>query len=561
MSVGTIANARIAELLRQYADLSEIKGENAFRINAYRRAAEAIEHLPEPAAERAMAGTLTEVEGIGAGLAAAIDEIVRAGHYTPLDEILDEMPSTLLTLLGLPGVGPKTVGRLYHEAGITNLAQLEEAARNARLRSVKGFGARQEARILEGIAFLNRRSNRFSIGMALPLATRLAEELRMHLAGRVEIAGSVRRGCETVGNIDLLAEAERFDSVAQSLDALPSVVSVEQSASDQLRAESHAGIGLRVVVARPERFGSALLQWTGNRGHVDALMARAGGELPSADDEAVLYEALGLPWIDPALREGRGEIAATETGALPELIEVADLRGDLHLHSTWSDGHASIEELATAARSRGYEYLSISDHSGGLAIARGLDIERLRAQRREIERVNELIPEVRLLRAAEVEVHRDGSLDFPDEVLAELDLVVASLHSGLRQPKPDLMRRILGVLRNPHVDIVAHPTGRIIDRRPGADYDWDEVFEVARETGTVIEINGDPARLDLNEEHARLAAEAGVTLSIDSDAHQLAGLDNVDYGVLVARRAWVRRRSVINTRSLDELFAWLDRGA
>lgn len=556
----TITNARIAELLRQYADLSEIKGENVFRINAYRRAAEAIAHLPEPAADRAAAGTLTEVEGIGAGLAAAIDEIVRTGHYTPLDEILDEMPSTLLTLLGLPGIGPKTVGRLYHEVGITNLAQLQEAARNGRLRSLKGFGAKQEARILEGIAFLNRRSNRFSIGMALPLATRLADELHARLARRVEIAGSVRRGCETVGNIELVVEAENLGAVAQVLGALPSVVSVEQATPEQLRAELHAGVGLRVVVARSERFGTALIQWTGSRSHVDALGERAGGELPDVDNEAALYEALRIPWIAPALREDRGEIAAAERGELPRLIEVADLRGDLHLHSTWSDGHATVEELALAARSRGYQYLSISDHSGGLAIARGLDVERLRAQRREIERINELVPEVRLLCAAEVEVHRDGSLDFPDEVLAELDLVVASLHSGLRQPKPELMRRILGVLRNPHVDIVAHPTGRIIDRRPGADYDWDEVFQVARETGTVIEINGDPARLDLSDEHARLAAESGVTLSIDSDAHQLAGLDNVDYGVLVARRAWIGPQSVINTRSLDELLAWLDRG-
>lgn len=552
-------NRDIAEQLRQFADLLEIKGEQGFRVNAYRRGADAIDQLGEPAERRVAEGTLTEVEGIGPGLAAAVREMVETGRYGAMEELLGEIPSTLLTLLGIPGVGPKTVGRLYREMGITNLVQLEGAARSGLLRQLRGFGPRQESRILEGIAFLNRRTNRLSIGAARPLANDLARGLRDLLGVSVEVAGSTRRCCETVGNIDIVAAVDDAESMRSALGRLPLVAEVEQVDPAFVVASLQNGASLRVVAASPDHFGTELVRWTGSSAHVAELVSAAGGALPETANEQDVYTALGLSWIAPELREARGEIAAAGAGTLPDLITVDDLRGDLHLHSEWSDGRATILELAQAARQRGYQYLSVSDHSGGLRVARGLDVERLRAQRREIDRVNELVPEVRLLHASEVEVHRDGSLDFPDEVLAELDLVVASLHSGLRQPREDLMNRITSVLRNPHVDIVAHPTGRIIERRPGADYDWDEVFRVARETGTAIEINGDPARLDLNDEHARMAVESGVLLAIDSDAHDLASLDLVRYGIGVARRAWVPAASVINTRSLPDLLAWLGR--
>lgn len=552
-------NRQIAEQLRQFADLLEIKGENAFRINAFRRAADTIDHLPESAAELARSRGLTAVQGIGAGIAAAVAEIVASGRYSATEELLGEVPSTLLTLLGIPGVGPKTVGRLYRELGITNLVQLESAARTAQLRQLKGFGARQEAKIQEGIAFLNRRTNRLSIGTALPLAERLADALSAQLGQPVRIAGSVRRGCETVGNLDLLAAVGEIGPIASALRAVPSVNEVEETDQAFVVGALENGASARVVAASPEWFGTEWIRWTGSRAHVAELVTLAGGDLPAAATEEAAYTAVGLAWIPPELREARGELGAAREGRLPTLVTLPDLKGDLHLHSRWSDGRASIRELAEAARARGYQYLSISDHSGGLRIAGGLDVERLRQQRREIDAVNEQVPEVRLLRSAEVEVHRDGTLDYPDDVLAELDIVVGSLHAGLRQPREDLMKRVTAVLRNPHVDMVAHPSGRIIERRQGADYDWDELFHVARETGTVLEINADPARLDMNDEHARAAAEAGVLVAIDSDAHDLASLDLVRFGIAVARRAWIGPDSIINTRPLPDLLAWLSR--
>jgi len=554
-----VDNREVAEQLRQFADLLEIKGENAFRVNAYRRAADAVEREPEPLEAIIAREELTAIEGIGPGLAAAITEIVQTGRYSATEELLDEVPGTLLTLLGIPGVGPKTVGRLYRELGITTLVQLEAAARAGQVRQLKGFGPRAEARILEGIAFLHRRTNRLSIGTADPVARRLVEHLRRELGVPVEIAGSVRRQCETVGNIDLLAAVESPAAIAPALESAPRVTQIEEVNDAFVVAALEIGSSVRVVAAAPAVFGTELVRWTGSRAHVAELVRVAGGTLPHVAEEAEVYAALGLPWIAPELREARGEIAAAQAGRLPRLIEVSDLRGDLHLHSEWSDGRATILQLAEAARDRGYEYLCIADHSGGLRVARGLDVDRLREQWHEIERVNELVPEVRLLRASEVEVRRDGSLDFPDEILAEFDLVVASLHSGLRQPREELMKRILGVLRNPHVDIVAHPTGRIIERRPGAEYDWEEVFRVARETGTAIEINADPARLDMNDEHARMAQEAGVLIAIDSDAHDIPSLDHIRYGVSVARRAWIGPESVVNTRPLPDLLAWLNR--
>ncbi len=554
-----MTNQQLAGVLRQFADLLAIKGENPFRINAYQRAAEVIDHLPEPVTELVETGTLTEIPGIGAGISAALEELVETSHYGALDQLSSELPATLLTLLDIPGVGPKTIGRLYRELGITNLSELESAALGGRIRQLKGMGKRSEERILEGIAFLNQRTHRYSIGLALPAAERLVSALRSNLNTRVEIAGSVRRMAETVGNVDLIAMADDPSQLREQLSRVDLITEIEGGDQPVINAFLESGIQVRVVTAPFERFGTEWINWTGSRTHVDRLRELAGGALPARPDEAAVYQALGLQWIPPELREDRGEIEAARRGDLPDLITLADIKGDFQVHSEWSDGRSTIRQLALAARDRGYHYLAISDHSVGLPIAGGLSIERLREQWRVIDQVNAEVPEVRVLYASEVEVHADGSLDFPDEILAELDIVIASLHSGLRQPKAELTQRLLRALRNPHVDIIAHPTGRIIDRRPGAEYDWDAVFQVARETGTALEIDGDPARLDLNEEHARMAAEAGVRIAIDSDAHNLSALSAERYGVGIARRAWITPRSVINTLPLPELFTWLQR--
>ncbi|HET9014152.1 MAG TPA: helix-hairpin-helix domain-containing protein, partial [Thermomicrobiaceae bacterium] len=365
-------NYDVAEQLRQFADLLEIKGESNFRVTAYRRGAEIIGHLPEPVAELVAEGRLTDVEGIGSGLAAAVRELVETGRYSAMEEVLGEVPSTLLTLLGIPGVGPKSVGRFYREMGITNLPQLEVAARAGQLRTLKGFGPKQEARILEGIAFLNRRTNRLSIGTALPVAERIAAALAERLGARVEVVGSVRRCCETVGNVDLLAAVPDTGAIASALGDAPFVTDVELADPAFVVAALQVGATLRVVAGDPAHFGTELVRWTGNRDHVARLAELAGGDLPSMATEEEVYRSLGLSWVPPALREARGEIVAAEHHALPPLVTVGDLKGDLHLHSQWSDGRATIAQLAEAARARGYEYLSISDHSGGLAIARGL---------------------------------------------------------------------------------------------------------------------------------------------------------------------------------------------
>lgn len=547
----------IARTLRVYADLLEISGDNPFRANAFRRAADAVDGMAGEV-EETSAEELAAVPGIGPGTAAAVRDLVETGHFAPLDELLQRVPVSVLELLEVSGIGAKSAGRFYRELGIGSLSELETAAQAGRIGSLKGFGARQEQRILEGIAFLRSRDDQINIGAARPLAQDLVEGLRRELAGRVEIAGSVRRWRETVGGIDLIAESTGAAEIEAALRATTNAASVT-TAERLVEARLPSGIRLRVGWSPPSRFGTALAEWTGSSGHLDDLRRRAGGPLPLAAEEAELYAALGLEWVPPELRQGRDEVALAAKHRLPVLVNLRDLHGDLHLHSDWSDGHATILELAQAARARGYQYLSIADHSGGLAVANGLTVERLREQRRLIDAVNEQVPEVRLLRAAEVEVHRDGRLDFPDEVLAELDLVVASLHSGLRAPVEAQTARMLKVLHNPHVDIVAHPKGRLIGKRPGTEYDWEQVFRAAAETGTALEINSHPARQDLSDELARQAAAAGVQIAIDSDAHDLAGLDLQPYGVAIARRAAIGPQAVVNARNLADLLAWLSR--
>ncbi|HEX7101289.1 MAG TPA: DNA polymerase/3'-5' exonuclease PolX [Nitrolancea sp.] len=551
-------NKALADRLKMFADLSEIKGENPFRLIAYRRAADTLDELEESVEQLVREDRLTDVPGIGTGIAATLKEIVETGDWNALDELQDEVPSTLLTMLDIPGVGTKSVTRFYHELGITDLVQLEACARQGEIRKLKGFGAKQEARILDGIAFLNQRTGRLSIGTGLPAAELLAEQLRARLEVDVCVAGSVRRMRETVGNLDLVVATDDTEAIVAALEESGAVADIERSKANVVTGKHAAGVELRVVAADPVGFGNVLLRWTGSREFV-AAFERQNGAGSTAASEDQLFKALGLASIPPELRESPDMIDLARANSLPVLIEVSDIRGDLHLHSDWSDGHGTILEMATTARERGYEYLSISDHSGGLAIAHGVTIERLRQQWVEIERVNKLVPEIRLLKASEVEVHLDGSLDFPDEVLAELDLVVASLHSGLNRSTKELTERIVSVMRNPHVDIIAHPTGRIIERRPGGTYDWETVFNVALETGTALEINANPARLDLRDDVARDAHRAGVLLVIDTDAHDVRSLDLMRYGVGVARRAGVGPEGVLNTRPLASLLDWLGR--
>jgi DNA polymerase (family X) len=542
-----MTNSQIAEVLSQHADLLEIAGENAFRINAYRRAAETVKSHPQSIA---LEGDLTELPGIGAGIAGVLNELLATGRYSDFEDLQEQLPGSLLRILDVPGLGAKRVARFYRELGITSLADLEYAARSGKLSTLKGIGPKASANILEGIIFLQRRTGRVSIGVALPLAERLVHRLSSETGKPVWVAGSVRRMCETVGNIDLVVVGESSDAAFGIVEALSEVAAQVEVDGDVATFELQQGIGLRVRVSPPATAGTALVEMTGSTDHIARL-----GSIPAAETEEACYAGLGLAWIPPEMREDTGEVDLAREGRLPTLIEIGDLCGDLHLHTTWSDGKATPLEMAVAGRARGYQYLAITDHSGGLGIANGLKPERLIQQQAEILALSDA--PLRLLSGSEVEVHRDGRLDFTDELLGSLDLVVASLHSGLRQDVETITARICQTLRNEHVDIVAHPTGRLIERRQGAEYDWPRVFEAARETATAIEINSDPARLDMSDVHARMASESGVLISIDSDAHHPDSLGLVRYGIGIARRAWIEPRQVVNTWPLEDLLLWL----
>jgi DNA polymerase (family 10) len=547
----SMTNSEVADLLRTYADLLEMTGESSFRLNAYRRAADAIRSHDRPLASEP---DLTSIPGIGAGIAAVLRDTLATGTFPALEELQEEIPGSVLALLDVPGVGAKTAARMYRELNIASLTDLDLALREGRLSAMKGMGPKAQARISEGLAFLQRRTGRTSIGMAYPLAHRLAARIEEVTGKPVYVAGSVRRMCVTVGNIDLLAIGDDIGATLNAVAALPDIAREVDRDGDTASFDLHQGVALRVRVTPVERSGTALIEMTGSAAHLQRL--GGGSTLPDAATEAQCYAALGLPWIAPELREDRGEVDAARGGTLPVLIEIDDLRGDLHLHSTWSDGAASPLEMGVAAGDRGYSYLAITDHSGGLGVAGGLRPERLIEQQEEVRGLAGTSP-VHLLTGSEVEVHRDGRLDFGDDVLAGLDIVVATLHSGLRQDRETFTQRMLGAIDNPHVDIIAHPTGRLVERRQGAEIDWPQVFAAARRTATVLEINSDPARLDMDDVHARYAAQAGVLISIDSDAHHPASLDLVRYGIGVARRAWIEPRQVVNTWPLDDLLAWL----
>ena len=569
------SNARIGALLREYADLLELRGESPFRTAAYRRAADRLATLDHPAAGLS-AAALQALEGIGKGISATIGEIVARGTFGALDEVRAVIPASVIRFTDIPGVGVKTAARLYAALGVTTLEELREVASTGRIARTAGLGARIERIVIEGLAQLAAYSGRYSIGVALPLGLLLRRLLLGRAAGgeidplpdprgtpegtRVALVGSIRRRAETVGDIDLLAAADEAGPLLDAFAGLPPVGQVLERDGRTVRVALEGGITAQLGVVPPARWGGELVRWTGSKAHLDELRAIVpAGDDPftaSFADEAAFYAALGLPPIPPELREGRGEIAAARAGRLPILVERTDLRGDLHAHTTWSDGAGTIEEMAHAAIARGYAYLSVSDHTHSLAIANGLDEGRLRAQWREIERLNAELAPFRLLKSAEVEIGRDGSLDLPDAVLAELDLVVASLHSGLRDGRETVTGRVTRAMRNPHVDIIGHASGRLVGGRAGADYDWDALFATAAETGTALEINAAPERLDLNDEQARHALDRGILLTIDSDAHHADNLDLIAYGVGVARRAWASAGNVLNTRPLHDVLAW-----
>jgi len=567
-------NQQLAEVFRTIADLLEIKGEVVYKVLAYRKVADSLEALGRDIYEVWQEGSLTDIPGVGKAIAKKIDELLSTGKLGFFERLKEEVPVTLVELLQVPDLGPKKVALFWRQLGITNLAELNAAARAGRLRHLPGMGEKSEARIIAGLESLARRSTRIPLGRAWPFAQELLGLLRAAPGvAAVEAAGSLRRMRATIGDIDLLAAAADSQAIMSAFVNHPQVVRLLSQGETKASVEFDNGMRAQLWVHPPQRFGTALQYATGSKDHnvrlrelalkqglslsEHALTRPDGSEILCAAEEQV-YAALGLPWIPPELREDRGEVQAARAGSLPTLVETEDILAELHSHSTWSDGKLSVEQMAEEARRRGLKVLAITDHSQSLGVAGGLSVDEIRQQRAEIEAVQARMGDsIRLLQGVEVEIRADGSLDFPDQALAELDVVIASIHSGLRQPREKITARLLSAMRNPHVDIIGHPTGRMLPDREGADLDMEAVLAAASQYGVALEINAHPSRLDLDDIYARRAAEMGVLLSINTDAHAAADLDMLFYGVATARRGWVEARQVINCWQADQLLAWL----
>jgi DNA polymerase (family 10) len=593
-----LTNNDLARIFHEIGDILELQGELSFKTIAYHRAADAIGRSPVDLVSAYRTGKAPRIAGVGKAISDKIEELATTGQLRYLDRLRAEMPASLVGLLELPGLGPKTVRQLHQELGITTMDDLRAAAESGRLRTVKGMSERTEALVLDGLARLAARPPR---RMLLAQAEQVLEQVIAALAGvpgvrSLEPAGSFRRRRETIGDLDLLAATADPAPVMAAFTELGMVDHVVNRGSAKSAIRLFRGPQVDLMAMPPQAAGTYRIHFTGSKEHNVRLRAMArdqgwslsekgflrideegrpliGGdaELRTFATEAEAYAFLGLPFIEPELREDEGEIEAALAGRLPRLIELGDLRGDLHSHSDWSDGHQPLETMIEAARRRGYAYQLLTDHTQSLAIARGLSPERVAEQAAVIAALNarfaaeeaagtappETPPEgFRLLHGCELEVRADGLLDFDDDLLARFDLVVASVHVGRRQPKAQLTARTLAAIHSPHVDVLAHPSGRKIGQRPDLDLDWDLVYAEAARTGTALEMNGSPPRLDLAVERARRAVGMGCLLSIDSDAHDLGELDFVRWGISQARRAWVEPASVVNTRSREQLLAW-----
>ena len=569
-----LTNREIADTFDTIADMLQLKGEIIHRIMAYRRAADSIREYPRDIRVMTAEGKLQEIDGVGAVLEEKIRELLETGHLRFYDELRAEIPPGLVDILRINGVGPKKAMQFYKELGIQTVEELKAAAESGKIGKLPGMGTKTEKKILEGIASLATNSERVRIDVALTAAERIME-LVLQQPGvlRGDIGGSIRRGRPTIGDIDLVVASNEAEPIMETFVTNPQVARVINHGPTKSTIELLNGRLCDLRVLPPERYGTALAYFTGGQLHNIHMRALAqergltlnewaytrpdGSEILCETEEEV-YRVLDLPYIPPELREEHGEIEAAYAGKLPHLIEASDIRSDLHMHTNWSDGTLSVRQMAEAARAHGLSYIVITDHSQSLGVANGLTVERLRAQRVEIDEANaEMGPEFRIFQGTEMEIRTDGQLDYPDEVLAELDVVIASLHSGLRQDRAQVTARLLSAINNPHVDIIGHPRGQLILNREGADLDMDAVYAAARETGTVLEINADPHRLDLDDVHARRACELGVMLSIDTDSHTASGFDVLRYGITTARRGWVEPQNVINTWPVDKFIEWL----
>jgi len=581
-----MTNLDIARVLAQLGDLLELQGANPFRIRAYRNAVRTVESETKPLARSVEEGRdLTELPGIGKEMASHIVELVETGKLGVLEEMFETVPRTLLELMRLPGVGPKKAKKLWDELGVETVDALEEAAKAGRVAALDGFGAKSQEKILVSIAEYRQHRERVPLGEADEQVAPLVDYLSaLDEVDRLEVAGSYRRRKETVGDIDLLAVATEPGPVMERFLAYPRVERVEMSGDTRGSVVLDSGLEVDLRILPPESYGAAMVYFTGSKEHNIRLRQRAvqqglrvseygvfevgedegeedtgaerdvlaGKRVAGATEEEV-YRALGLDWVPPELREDRGEVAAAAEGKLPRLIELSDLKGDLQMHSTWSDGKNTIEEMLEACAARGYEYFALTDHSQSLAMTGGLDEARLREQWKEIDEVAARHPEIRFLKSQEVDILADGSLDIDDLALAGLDIVLVSVHSRFELPEDEQTERILKAVSHPLVNILAHPTGRLIGRRKPYPFDVDRVLRACKDHNVAVELNAHPSRLDLKDTHLMRAKELGIPVVISTDAHGVKELGLIRYGIEQARRAWLEPKDVLNTRPVDEL--------
>ena len=560
-------NAQLARLFDEIADLLEIQGANAFRVRAYRNASRTLESLSESVATIAEGGVkeLTELDGIGKDLAEKIIVAVETGTIPQLEELREEVPAGVREMLKIEGIGPKKVGKLYEELGVKTIDDLRAACEADRVKELKGFGKKTQEIILAGLEHVATAGQRYRLDVATEAANSIAEAVRkLKSVTNATVAGSCRRRKETCGDLDLLVTSTDGGEVMDCVKGHDLVVDVMQHGGTKNRVRLDTGLEMDVRIVPEECYGAAMQYFTGSKEHNIVTRKRAierGLKLNEwglfRDDERVagateeeVYKALDLEWIPPELRENRGEIEAAEQGTLPKLVDVKDIKGDLHMHTTASDGQATIAEMAAAAKERGLKYIAITDHSKRVSMANGLDAGRLRTHWKEIEKVNAKTSGIEILRGIECDILEDATMDLEDDVLAEADWVIAVLHYGLKQPRDQIMERLLNAVNNPHVDIIGHPSGRMIPNRPGADIDYPTLLKACADTGTMLEINAHPKRLDLDDiQTAAAAKDHGIPIVISTDSHSTTGFDVLPYGVDVARRAGLEKKHVANTKT------------
>lgn len=554
-------NLEIAKLFHEIADLLEIKGENTFKIRAYRRAAINLESATEEIEVVVTRGGLAEIVGIGKDLAAKIQQVLEIGHIESLEELRKEIPRGVVELMAIPGVGPRTARLLFERLQIDSIEKLEALALRGRLLGLPGIQQKTVENILKGIRVVKAGRERMPLGLALPLAHELVQILeRLPDVTQISLSGSLRRMRETVKDLDLLVTSAQPAKVMAVFTSLPQVAEVVLQGETKTTIRHREGIQVDLRVVKPDCFGAALQYFSGSKAHnirVRELAVRKGlkvseygvfkeatGKRIAGAIEEEVYNAIGLPYIPPELREDAGEIEAALDGRLPELLTRSDLRGDLHVHTNWTDGHHSLETLIEAAQHRGYEYVIVSDHSRAAAVAGGLSEARLLEQIGQVRALNKKYTKIRILAGSECDILADGSMDFSDRVLAQLDIVVCAIHSRFTQDRAGMTARIIKALANPYVHIFAHPTGRLLGERDPYDVDMEAIFAAAKQYGKALEINAQQLRLDLNDHYARRAKELGVMLTISTDTHLLAQLDNMALGVATARRAWIEKADV-----------------